>query len=91
MSQSPLKNGVSASPDIDLYEELLDAAVSIPSEKRGLCKLYKYTLQIGKLYKSQSPLKNGVSASSQITLYSTIIRLHCVSIPSEKRGLCKLN
>ena len=39
--------------------------------------------------KSQSPLKNGVSASKfPIKLLTDVYNSH-VSIPSEKRGLCK--
>ena len=63
-SQSPLKNGVSArQKEKGISRSKSSVIVSIPSEKRGLCKAEAIREgEWAQEFMSQSPLKNGVSA-----------------------------
>ena len=67
----------------------LDECALRRDEKRGLCKKMEMkTPSFFRKYKSQSPLKSGVSAR-ETRSWSEGVKAMLVSIPSEKRGLCK--
>ena len=78
-SQSPLKNGASARA-IEDFVYTLNFMVSIPSEKRGFCKLalLGYSTKVI-ARESQSPLKNGASARLESFRFTTMPSVSCPS------------